>query len=112
MDELVIQKKKCFRFELHKILSIIKGIKGSEPKKIQEEQNKNKNKKKKMEIDRMKEVTFRTEGEQHILVHKGIDLVSYFGDLPFSVARSGFDPPRLPLKRMEVKVKYATALQL
>ena len=58
----------------------------------------------------MKEVTFRTEGEQHILVHKGIDLASYFGDLPFGVARSGFDPPRLPLKRMEVKVKYATAL--
>ena len=36
----------------------------------------------------MKEVTFRTEGEQHILVHKGIDLASYFGDLPFGVARS------------------------
>ena len=55
----------------------------------------NKHKRKKTSISRMKEVTFLTEGDQHILVHKWIYLASYFGDLPFGVSRS----TRLPLKR-------------
>ena len=31
-------KKKSFQFEFHKALSLIKGIKGLEPKKIQKDQ--------------------------------------------------------------------------
>ena len=54
----------------------------------------------------MKEVIFRIEVEQYILVHKGIDLSSYFGELSFGFARFGFDSPRLPIKKMEVKIKY------
>ena len=48
----------------------------------------------------MKLVTFRQEGEEHILVYKEMDFGSYFGDYPFSVAKRVFEAPILPQRLM------------
>ena len=96
-------KKKCIWWELHKTLSILKDKQKAEPR-TEEKQRKQKNHKQTAR-DRMRLVTFRQEGKDQILVYKGIDLGSYFGDYPFSVAKRGFEAPTLPQRLMEKVIK-------
>ena len=97
-------KKKCIWYELHKTLLILKGKEVADPKVKKTKINK------KTATDRMKEVAFREEGKEHILVHKGVDLATYIGDYPFTVGRMGFDPPRTPkhLRDKVIKVDMPT----
>ena len=55
--------------------------------------------------DRMKEVTFRRDGKNYIMQHKGQDLAMYIGDLPFEEAKRFFEPPILPKWQLDKKVK-------
>ena len=96
-------KKKCIWWELHEKLSILKDKQKAEPR-TEEKQRKQKNHKQTAR-DRMRLVTFRQEGKDQILVYKGIDLGSYFGDYPFSVAKRGFEAPTLPQRLMEKVIK-------
>ena len=79
---------------------ILKDLQRAEPKI-----NKTPKNQKQAAKDRMKLATFRQEGEEHILVYKGIDLGSYFGDYPFSIAKRGFEAPTLPQRLMEKVIK-------
>ena len=93
-------KKKCIWWELYKTLLILKDKQRAETEKRKKQKNQ-----KQTARDRMILVTFRQEGENHILVYKGIDLGSYFGDYPFSIAKRGFEPPTLPQRLMEKVIK-------
>ena len=99
-------KRKCIWWELHKALLIIKEKQKAEPEIRKKQKNQ-----KQTARDRMRLVTFRQEGEEHILVYKGIDLGSYFADYPFSVAKRGFEPPTLPQRLMEKVIKTTIPIQ-
>lgn len=88
-------KKNCIFWELHLLIQILKNPEAKEYKQKEPQ------KAKACATNRMKEITFREEKGDHILVHKGQDLAVYIGDLPFENARRGFDPPRLPKWKME-----------
>ena len=77
-----------------------KGQIKEEPEKRKKQKNQ-----KQTARDRMRLVTFNQEGENHILAYKEIDLGSYFGDYPFSIAKRGFEPPTLPQRLIEKVIK-------
>ena len=53
----------------------------------------------------MRLITFREEGENHILVYKGSGLGPYFGGYQFIIEKKVFEPPSLPKRIMEKVIK-------
>ena len=104
-------KKKCIWFELHKAISYIKGTKTANPLEEIKEKKKRKCNKKETVIDRMKKVTFRKDGNDHILVYEGVDLGMYTGDQPIDQVKVLFTRPILPMRLMEKEIKNDMPIQ-
>ena len=74
-------KKKCYKYELHLAIQIIRNIPGAK-------QEKKTQKRKNNTIDRFKEVEFRQDNGEMIMSHKGTDLAVYIGENSFSYAKN------------------------
>ena len=98
-------KSKCFKYELHKMIQILKNILFEKKQLIKEPKEK-----KETMIDRMKQVVFKKDKlGRHILVHKEQELAVYDGDYVFTKAKKGFERQILPNWKMEKVIQKDTA---
>ena len=93
-------KRKCWKYELHIAIQELRRQTAENQKKTP-----NKTKRIKQAIDRMKEVTFRQEGKDFIMCHKGQDLAIYIDEQQFQEIRGYFEPTTLPKWQLDKVIK-------